>query len=127
MSVVVAGLDSRVVVLLLARVAWLEDANTASEDERALLEGEVDRLEAEHERLQGDIGRLWSERDRLRKRNERLREELESLRRAAKRQAAPFSKGDPKPNPKRAGRRPGVAYGTRGHRQPSRHADRGRA
>jgi hypothetical protein len=114
MSVVVVGVDAQVVALLLARVAWLEDANTASESERARLEEQVGRLEAEHERLQGDLGRLRGARDRLEHANQRLRDAIEALRRAAKRQAAPLSKGDPNPKPKRAGRRAGAGYGARG-------------
>jgi transposase len=39
-------------------------------------------------------------------------DKLESASRAAKRQAAPFSKGPPKPNPKRPGRKSGEDYGT---------------
>ena len=46
--------------------------------------------------------------------------ELEKLlgdsRRAGKRQAAPFSKGDPEPEPKRPGRRSGERHGRHGHR-----------
>jgi transposase len=45
-----------------------------------------------------------------------LREQLERARRSGKRQAAPFSKGAPKPDPKRPGRRPGKAYGTSARR-----------
>src|SRR3954449_6150009 len=45
--------------------------------------------------------------DELRAEVERLRAELEQSRRAGKRQAAPFSKGAPKPDPKRPGRKPG--------------------
>jgi len=37
---------------------------------------------------------------------------IEELRRAGKRQAGPFSKGPPKPKPKRPGRKPGDDYGT---------------
>ena len=48
---------------------------------------------------------------------------MEALRRAAKRQAAPFSKGDPAPHPKRPGRKPGAAYGTRAHRRAPAHVD----
>lgn len=48
---------------------------------------------------------------RLRDENARLREKLERARRSGKRQAAPFSKGAPKPDPKKPGRRPGEAYG----------------
>jgi len=47
---------------------------------------------------------------------ERLRKELEEALRSLKRQAAPFSKGDPKPNPKRPGRKPGAQYGERASR-----------
>ena len=41
-----------------------------------------------------------------------LRRIIEELRRAGKRQAGPFSKGPPKPKPKRPGRKPGDDYGT---------------
>lgn len=41
---------------------------------------------------------------------------LEQRARAAKRQAAPFSKGPPKANPKRPGRKPGDEYGTKARR-----------
>jgi FtsZ-binding cell division protein ZapB len=98
------------------RVAWLEDENAALREEQQ-------RLEAERERLRGENERLRAERERLQELNERLRGEVEALRRAAKRQAAPFSKGDPTPNPKRSGRRPGAAYGTRVHRRPPEHVD----
>src|SRR3954463_13284765 len=40
-----------------------------------------------------------------------LRRIIEELRRAGKRQAGPFSKGPPKPKPKRPGRKPGEDYG----------------
>src|SRR3954454_5828353 len=45
--------------------------------------------------------------DELRAEVERLKAELEQSRRAGKRQAAPFSKGTPKANPKRPGRKAG--------------------
>ena len=41
-----------------------------------------------------------------------LQRTIEELRRAGKRQAGPFSKGPPKPKPKRPGRKPGDDYGT---------------
>jgi transposase len=41
----------------------------------------------------------------------RLKTLLEEARRAAKRQAAPFSKGPPKEKPRKPGRKPGKAYG----------------
>jgi transposase len=68
---------------------------------------------------------LRQENERLRLDNERLRRELgqaradvEQARRQGKRQAAPFSKGGPKPNPKRPGRKSGNAHGRHGHRLP---------
>lgn len=47
--------------------------------------------------------------ERLRAEVERLKAELEKARRAGKRQAAPFSRGEPKARPKRPGRPPGHA------------------
>ncbi len=48
----------------------------------------------------------------------RLRAELDSVRRQGKRQAAPFRKGAPKPDPQRPGRKAGEQHGTHGHRPP---------
>jgi transposase len=50
--------------------------------------------------------------------NERLRRQLDEATRAGRRQAGPFSKGEPKANSKRPGRRPGKDYGTKARRQP---------
>jgi transposase len=41
---------------------------------------------------------------------------VEQLRRGGKRQAAPFSKGEPKPDPKPPGRKGGDGYGTKARR-----------
>jgi exonuclease VII large subunit len=82
------------------RIAHLEDENAALRDEQQQLEDEQQRLKAERERLRGENEWLRVEGERLQEVNERLRAEVEALRRAAKRQAAPFSKGDPKPDPK---------------------------
>jgi transposase len=109
---------------VLAGVGGLRERIARLEDENAALREEQQRLEREHERLRGENERLRAERERLQEINQRLRDEVEALRRAAKRQAAPFSKDDPVPNPKRAGRKPGVAYGTRAHRRPPEHVDR---
>lgn len=54
------------------------------------------------------LERLLAERDRRIEKLERL---VEELRRRGKRQAAPFSKGEPTPAPKRPGRKPGGQYG----------------
>jgi transposase len=49
---------------------------------------------------------------------------IEEVRRGGKRQAAPFSKGNPKVTPKKSGRKPGDDYGTHSRRAtPSRDAD----
>jgi transposase len=65
---------------------------------------ELDRAQKQIERQQREI-------DRLQQEVERLRKELEAALRAAKRQAAPHSRGKPKDNPKRPGRKPGRDYG----------------
>src|SRR5262245_23561979 len=49
---------------------------------------------------------------------ERLTRLLEQQQRAGKRQAAPFAKGPPQPQPKKPGRKPGADYGTKAHRPP---------
>ena len=49
---------------------------------------------------------------------------IEEVRRGGKRQAAPFSKGNPRATPKRSGRKPGEDYGTHSRRAtPERDAD----
>jgi transposase len=49
---------------------------------------------------------------------------LEESRRSGKRQAAPFSKGEPTDEPKRAGRRSGSEHGRHGHRMAPARIDR---
>jgi transposase len=61
--------------------------------------------------------------ERLERRVAELTAALEESRRAAKRQAAPFSKGEPKRNPKRPGRKSGKAYGKRACRPKPRRVD----
>lgn len=67
-------------------------------------------------RLRAQLERVERERERLRRENERLRKDLDAARRAGFRQAAPFSKGAPGSHPRRAGRKPGRAYGRQGRR-----------
>ena len=81
------------------RIARLEEQNAALREQQR-------RLEAERERLGVANERLRAERERLQEVNQRLRGEVEALRRAAKRQAAPFSKGDPVPHPSGRGASP---------------------
>ena len=47
-----------------------------------------------------------------------LTRQLDDARRAGKRQAAPFRRGEPKPDPKTPGRKAGDAHGRHGHRPP---------
>jgi transposase len=74
-------------------------------------------------RLQGRVKELEQEVAKLREQNERLTGLLEELRRAGKRQAAPFAKGQPKPHPKKPGRKPGTEYGPKAHRLPPEQID----
>jgi transposase len=106
------------------RIALLEEENAALRDRERRLEREQRQLRERIERLQAERERLRAEGERLQEVNARLREQVEALRRAAKRQAAPFSRDDPKANPKRAGRKPGGAHGRHAHRQPPQQVDR---
>lgn len=54
----------------------------------------------------------------LQKQVETLQLQLEQARRSGKRQAAPFSKGQPTDNPKTPGRKAGKDHGTHAHRPP---------
>jgi transposase len=47
-----------------------------------------------------------------------LQKRIDELERSAKRQAAPFSKGEPKKSPKKPGRKTGKQHGDHGHRPP---------
>jgi transposase len=69
------------------------------------------------------LEQLLLENQRLREENAALRKRLEELERSAKRQAAPFSKGPPKPKPKRPGRKKGEQHGMHGHRPPPEQVD----
>jgi transposase len=81
------------------------------------------RLQKEIQELQKERQRLQRESERLREENERLREDLEAAQRAARRQAAPFSRGKPKPNPQPPGRKSGAAHGPHSHRPIPDHVD----
>jgi transposase len=79
----------------------------------------------ELQQLRAQVEQLRRENERLRQENERLRRELEEARasldqaqRQSKRQAAPFSKGPPKSQPKEPGRKSAEAHGRHGHRLP---------
>jgi transposase len=78
----------------------------------------LEQLERENRLLRQQLQRALEENERLKQEHAHLRQEIERLRRqleealrAAKRQAAPFSRGQPKPNPKPPGRKAGSDYG----------------
>ena len=73
------------------------------------LEQRVAKLEAALQRRDAEI--------------ERLRGLLEESQRSGKRQAAPFSKGQPQEHPRRPGRKAGARHGKHGHRLPPDHVD----
>jgi transposase len=91
--------------------------------ERDQARKETEHLNEENEQLQKEYQRLQKEYQQLQKENQRLREDLEAAQRAAKRQAAPFSRGKPKPNPQRPGRKSGAAHGPHSHRPIPDHVD----
>jgi len=92
-------------------------------DEEATPSERERRLEREVQRLERDNDQLRSEIDGLREDNDRLKKELDAAGRAGKRQAAPFSKGEPKTKPRRPGRKRGRKHGRHGHREPPAHVD----
>ena len=75
------------------------------------------------EGLERENRRLREENERLRQKIERLEKQLEEALRAAKRQAAPHSRGKPKEHPKKPGRKPGAAYGRQACRPVPRRVD----
>src|SRR5881409_3579078 len=91
-------------------VPWMKAPNRGDQSDRTKeLEKEVDFLRKDRDATQRRLDKALTE-------IERLRKELEEALRSLKRQAAPFSKGGPKPNPKRPGRKPGAQYGERASR-----------
>jgi transposase len=73
------------------------------------LREELAAMRREVEQLRSRVVALEAE-------NAELRRLLDDERRKGKRQAAPFSKGPPKPNPKKPGRKSGVDYGSQSRR-----------
>ena len=93
------------------RVAGARHPRTLSEFRVrvSFLEREVAERDARIEALVREVGRLKAQ-------IENLGALVQNLQRSSKRQAAPFSKGDPMPDPKRPGRKCGARYGRRGQR-----------
>src|SRR5207244_11420330 len=68
------------------------------------------------EKLTKENESLSQRSEKAEKENERLRKLLEEALRSLKRQAAPFSKGKAKSDPKRPGPKKGLDYGSRASR-----------
>jgi transposase len=81
------------------------------------------RLEQEHAKISAEAARLRDDNEALRGEVARLKQTVEMLQRQAHRQAAPFSKNNLASHPRRPGRRPGLAYGTKAHRPVPDHID----
>jgi transposase len=92
-------------------------------DELAVLRERVVGLTVENDGLWSELAGVLAENERLRDRVAKLEGRLEEARRVAKRQAAPFSRGEPKQTPRRSGRRSGDEHGRHEHRRPPEVAD----
>ena len=79
---------------------------------------ELQQLRAQLEQLRRENEHLRLENERLRRERDEARADLDRAQRQSRRQAAPFSKGPPEPEPKRPGRKSGPAHGRHGHRLP---------
>lgn len=82
---------------------------------------QLETLQQENEHLRADLKRALTTIEQLNRENQRLRERLEKLERERHRQAAPFSRNQPKSQPKQPGRKPGL--GQFKHRQPPEPAE----
>jgi transposase len=78
----------------------------------------LDILRAENQRLRQQVAAQQHTLEQLLQTIRQLHERLDAAERAAKRQAAPFSKGPPKERPKKPGRKSGKDHGPHGHRPP---------
>lgn len=94
----------------LRRIRELAQELRRTRQEREQAQRRIEQLENENERLE-------KERQRLQEEIKKLRKELETAQHAARRQAAPFSRGLPKSHAKTPGRKSGAAHGAH-HRRP---------
>ena len=92
-------------------------------EERDQARSERDQARRERDQAQREKARLEQEAQRLREKIDELRKELEAAQRAARRQAAPYSRGKRKKNPKSPGRKPGAKYGKQHNRPIPDHVD----
>jgi transposase len=109
---------------LFVRVQDAEARVTAAEVEITKVHQQNARLQEENARLREENARLREERIGLHRRVHELEGQVAAAQRAARRSAAPHSKGNPVANPKRRGRRSGSEHGRHGHRPVPDHVDR---
>jgi transposase len=83
----------------------------------------IPELLAEIERLRRELAVRDRRVEQLEQTIRDLHSRLQAVQRAAKRQAAPFSKGKPKAKPKKPGRKKGEDHGKHGHRPPPESAE----
>lgn len=109
---------------LVARVAELESMVARLE---VVVAGQDDKLAAQEKTLAGQERRLAAQAKQMALKDGMLMDQLERIaeleraledaHRRSKRQTAPFSKGDPKSEPKTPGRKSGEGHGRHGHRR----------
>ena len=102
-----------IIASLKQKISSLQQQWRSTRRENERLHRENEQLRREKEQLHEEQRRLHQEQERLRQENDRLKRQLEEAQRAQKRQAAPFSRGRRKANPKPPGRKSGAAYGQR--------------
>src|SRR5215469_7711986 len=95
------------------KVASLQERWRGARQENEELRNEIEQLRRREKQWEQREKQLEQERERLRQENEKLKRQLEEAQRANKRQAAPFSRGTRKANPRTPGRKSGSAYGQR--------------
>jgi transposase len=107
----------------LGRIRELTQELRRTREDRDQARRRNEQLEREKAGLAQDKERLEQERQRLQDEINRLRKELETAQRASRRQAAPFSRGNPKSQPRRPGRKSGSAHGPHHQRPIPDHVD----
>ena len=76
------------------------------------------QLSLENQQLREQLAQRDRVIEQLQQTIRELQKRIEELERSTKRQAAPFSKGEPKKNPKKPGRKKGDRHGQHAHREP---------
>jgi transposase len=87
-------------------------------NEKRKLWAEIRRLRSENQSLRDEKATLAAQKAALQQQVAELQAKLREAERHAKRQAAPFSKGKPRAEPRKRGRKAGAHYGRKGHRPP---------